>query len=44
MTICLRVKALVFQSPTSYPWSYIFALGNNYPDDWSKGIYEGVFQ
>ena len=42
MTICLRVNARVFQSPGSYPWSYYFAIGNNYPEDWSKGMYEGI--
>ena len=44
MTICLRVNARVYQSPGSYPWSYYFTIGNNYPipDDWSKGMFEGV--
>ena len=41
MTICLRWKALVFQNPEYYPWSFIFNLGNHFPD-WSNGMYEGI--
>ena len=41
MTICLRWKALVFQSPEYYPWSFVFGLGNHFPN-WSNGMYEGI--
>ena len=41
ITVCLRWKALVFQNPEYYPWSFIFNLGNHFPD-WSNGMYEGI--